>query len=157
MTYPAFPPRRSPSDRMVTVETDIAAPMATVFEVLEDIQLFVRLEDGVRKVTITSEAKTGLGMKSHWEMYNPLTGAEWYVDEEFVHYEKPRQIAYVGDLVGGRRHAGVHNLSENPDGTVHLTFNEVFYIDVGEGIERRLAGLLANVKKEAESRAAAKG
>jgi hypothetical protein len=142
---------------MVTKEADIAAPMTTVFEVIEDIQLFVRLEENVQKVTITSDIKSGLGMKSHWEMGEPRTGAAWCVDEEIVHYDKPRQIAYVGEGAEGKSYAGVHNLSSNPDGSVHLTFNEVFHFAVDAEIERVVAGMVANVKKEAESRAGAKG
>jgi len=156
MGYPAVPPRRNPGDLIVTKEADIAAPMETVFEVLEDIQLFVRLEENVSKVSITSEIKSGVGMKSHWEMYEPSNGAAWFVDEEIVHYDKPRQIAYVGESAEGKSYAGVHNLSPGKNGGTHLVFNEVFHFPVDSSIDKVVAGMVSNVKKESELRSGRK-
>jgi len=156
MACPAIPERKDPTDRLVTKEADIAAPPAVVFEVIEDIQLFVELEENVQKVTITSKVKSGKGMKSHWELRDPASGAEWFVDEEFVHYDKPRQIAYTGVNAQGKNYSGVHNLEAKPDGTTHLVFNEMFHFDVDQSIDGIVAGMIANVKKEAERRASGK-
>jgi hypothetical protein len=152
MAYPAVPAKKHPSDRLVVKTADIAAPMETVFAVIEDIQLFVELEENVQSVTITSEIKQGVGMKSHWELSDPASGAEWFVDEEFIHYDKPRQIAYRGVNAQGKDYTGVHNLSRNPDGTTRLVFNEMFHFDVDGSIEDIVGGMIANVKKEAERR-----
>jgi uncharacterized membrane protein len=152
MAYPAIPQKRHPDDRLVSKSVDIAAPIETVFAVLEDIQLFVELEENVQKVTITSDIKSGVGMCSHWELHDPATGAEWCVDEEFIHYDRPRQIAYAGRNAEGKDYTGVHNLSRNADGSTHLLFNEVFHFDVDEAIDGIVAGMMANVKKESERR-----
>ncbi len=156
MGYPAVPEKKNPTDKLVRKEADIAAPMETVFEVIEDIELFVELEENVRSVTITSEVKKGVGMKSHWELFDPANGAEWFVDEEFVHYDKPKQIAYVGVNAAGMDYTGVHNLSRNEDGTTHLVFNEMFHFDVDDSIDGIVGDMVANVKKESERRSGGK-
>jgi len=156
MGYPAVPERKSATDKLVTKEADIAASPATVFEVIENLELFVELEENVQKVTITSTIKSGKGMKSHWELRDPASGAEWFVDEEFVHYDKPRQIAYTGVNAQGKNYSGVHNLEARPDGTTHLIFNEMFHFDVDHSIDGIVAGMIANVKREAERRASGK-
>ncbi|ADK82635.1 SRPBCC family protein [Sediminispirochaeta smaragdinae] len=154
MGYPAAPAKKHPTDRLVTKTADISAPMLTVFEVIEDIKLFEQLEENVRKVTITSDIKQGLGMKSHWDLFDPSTGEAWYVDEEFIYYEKPKQLAYIGINGEGKDYTGVHNLSENEDGTTHLLFNELFHFPIGDEIENVVEGMMANVKQEAERRSA---
>lgn len=156
MGYPAIPAKKHPTDKLVTKEADIAAPIETVFAVLEDIQLFVELEENVKSVTITSDVKEGVGLKSHWELFDPANGAEWFVDEEFVHYDKPNQIAYVGVNASGMDYTGVHNLSRNADGTTHLTFNEMFHFDVDDSIDPIVEEMVANVKRESERRSGGK-
>jgi uncharacterized protein YndB with AHSA1/START domain len=142
--------KSSPSDRLITKEADIAAPIETVFGVIENIELFVQLEENVRKVTITSAVQRGLGMKSHWELQDPSDGSAWYVDEEIVHYDKPHRIGYRGENAEGKSYAGVHTLSARGDGGTHLVFNEVFHFVVDDSIEDIVGGMVANVKKESE-------
>ena len=146
------PERKSPDDLLITKEAVINAPIETVFEVLEDIKLFVELEECVNKVTITSDIKQGKGMKSHWEMEDPGTGEHWEVDEEVVEYKKPELFSYIGNA-GGKDYAGIHNLRKNPDGTTHLCFNEMFYFKADpEAMDRVVGGMIENVKKESEKR-----
>jgi uncharacterized protein YndB with AHSA1/START domain len=156
MGYPAVPEKKNPGDKLVTKSADIAAPIETVFAVLEDVRLFVELEENVKEVTITSEVKSGKGMKSHWELYDPANGAQWFVDEEFIYYDKPNQIAYTGVNAQGMDYTGVHNLSRNSDGSTRLVFNEMFHFDVDDAIDEIVEGMVANVKKESERRSGGK-
>jgi uncharacterized membrane protein len=156
MDYPAIPEKKHPNDKLVTKTAEIKAPIETVFGVLEDVTLFVELEENVKKVEIVSENSTGLGMKSHWELYDPATGAEWFVDEEFIYFDKPNQIAYVGVNDKGMDYTGVHNLSKNPDGSTHLEFNEMFHFDVDDAIDEIVEGMVSNVKKASEERSGGK-
>jgi|GEM_PF-4925960 hypothetical protein len=153
MSYPSIPQKKTPSDLLVTVGTDIRAAPEVVFEVIEDIESFVRLEENVHKVTIIGDVKRGLGMKSRWEMHEPSNGPAWFCDEEIVHYDKPNQIAYIGENDDGKGYAGVHNLERKPDGTTRLVFNEVFHFPVDESIRQVVEGMVSNVKKESERRA----
>lgn len=155
MTYPKAPEKRSESDLLVSREIDINAPLDTVFSILTDFDLFTELEEPVKSVTITSEIKEGKGLKSHWRLVDPDGGGEWSLDEEIIYYDRPNQYAYVGYGSNGKNYTGVHNLSQNADGSTHHLFNEVFHFEgdpevYGEVLSR----LLENVKKEAEKRSA---
>ena len=152
MTDAKSPERKNPDDVLISREVVISAPRETVFNVLEDIKLFVELEENVKKVTITSDVKQGKGMKSHWIMEDPGTGEHWEVEEEVVEYKKPELFSYIGNA-GGKDYAGIHNLRENRDGTTHLCFNELFYFKADpEALGRVIEGMLQNVKKESERR-----
>jgi len=156
MAYPKIPEKKNPGDVLVQKSADIQAPMETVFEVIEDIKLFVELEENVQEVTITSDIKQGKGMKSHWLLEDPGTGSRWEVDEEIVHYDKPNQIAYVGFAPDGKDYAGIHNLSRNPDGTTRHEFNEMFYFDADpDALGEVVGGMVQNVKEESERRSKA--
>lgn len=149
-----IPERKNPSDVLVSKESDINAPMETVFEVIEDLELFVELEENVKKVTITSDVKKGKGLTSHWVLENPGNGDHWEVDEEIVHYDKPNQISYIGTSDSGNDYAGTHTLTCNEDGSTHLLFNEMFYFEADpQALGEVVGGMLENVKKEAERRA----
>ena len=75
------------------------------------------------------------------------------MDEEIVHYDKPKQIAYLGFAPDGKDYAGVHNLRRNPDGTTHHVFNEMFYFDADpDALGNVVGGMVENVKAEAERR-----
>ena len=154
MSYPKVPQKRSETDLLLSREIDINASLDTVFGVLTDFDIFAELEEPVKSVTITSEVKEGIGLKSHWQLIDPDSGDLWSLEEEIIHYDRPFQYAYVGYGSNGKNYTGVHNLSQNADGSMHLLFNEVFHFDgdpdvYGEIISR----LLMNVKKEAEKRA----
>jgi hypothetical protein len=154
MSYPQVPEKRNESDLLLSKEIDINAPMDVVFMVLTDFDLFVDLEEPVRSITITSEIKEGQGLKSHWLLIDPDTGGEWTLDEEIIYYDQPRQYAYVGHGSNGKDYTGVHNLSENPDGSTHVLFNEAFHFEANPDVYGEILDtLLANVKKEAEKRA----
>jgi hypothetical protein len=153
MAYSPVPPKRNPDDVIITKESDINAPITTVFEVIEDIESFGDLEDGVKSVAITSDVRKGKGVKSHWVLEDLSTHEIWELDEEIIHYDRPYQYAYVG-YAGGKDYSGVHTLSENPDGTTHHLFNEVFFFDIDVDVyDGVVAGLVTNVKKESERRA----
>jgi uncharacterized membrane protein len=153
MAYSTMPEKRNPDDVIISKERDINAPITTVFEVIEDIQAFVELEEGVKSVTITSDIKQGKGMKSHWVLEDLTTHETWELDEEIIYYDKPNQYAYVG-YAGGKDYSGVHTLTENPDGTTHHMFNEAFYFDIDVGVyDGVVGGMVDNVKKWAEERA----
>jgi hypothetical protein len=153
MSHPKIPERRGPDDFLVSCEADIKAPMATVFEVIEDLELFVELESNVKKVIITSEIKKGKGMKSRWLLENPETGASWELDEEIVYYKKPEQLAYVGSSPDGKDYAGAHTLGRNPDGSTHLFFAERFFFKGDPGAFRGVIdGMVANIKRISEER-----
>ena len=156
MTYQKIPQKRTENDLLVSKEIDINAPLDTVFAVLTDFDLFVELEEPVEKVTITSDIKEGKGVKSHWQLVDPDSGGKWSLDEEIIHYDRPFQYAYVGYGSNGKDYSGIHNLSENADGTTHVLFNEVFHFDADPDIFGGiLIQLLENVKKEAEKRSGA--
>ena len=153
MSYPDKPEKRNESDLMVTLEIDINAPIETVFEVVEDIEIFVELEENVRQVTIVSDVKKGKGMKSHWVLEDMVNHVNWELDEEVIYYDKPRQFAYVGYNPDGKDYSGVHNLSQNPDGSTHLLFNECFHFDTEYAVQKRvISGMLENIKKVSEGR-----
>ena len=153
MSYPREPKKRTPNDVMITKESDINAPIATVFSVIEDITNFGDLEAGVKSVTITSDIKKGKGTKSHWVLEDLSTNEAWELDEEIIHYDEPYRYAFVG-YGGGKDYAGVHTLRKNPDGTVHHIFNEVFYFDVDVDVYDKVVGdMVTKVKKESERRA----
>ena len=155
MKYPEVPERKHDTDVLVSRESDVKAPMETVFEVIEDLKLFVELEENVQEVTITSDIKCGEGLTSHWVLEDPGSGEKWEVDEKIIHYDKPRQISYVGFAPDGKDYAGTHNLRENPDGTTHHVFHEMFYFDADPGaLGEVVGGMVENVKKESERRAA---
>ncbi len=156
MKYPEVPERKNPGDVLVSRESDIRAPMETVFEVIEDLKLFVELEENVREVTITSEIKRGEGLTSHWVLEDPVSGEKWEVDEKIIHYDKPRQIAYMGFAPDGKDYAGTHTLRENPGGGTHHVFHEMFYFNADpDALGDVVGGMVANVKKESERRAGA--
>lgn len=152
MAYPKEPEIRSPRDVIISKESHIHAPITTVFEVIEDIQLFVQLEEGIRDVNIISDVKQGKGMKSRWVMEDMATHEVFEAEEEIIYYDKPYQYAYIGSSKG-REYSGVHTLTENADGTTHHLFNEAFYfeidVDVYNGV---VGGMVENVKREAERR-----
>ena len=151
MIHPKVPEKRSETDLLVSKEIDIHAPLDTVFSILIDFDNFAELEEPVQKVTITSEIKEGKGLKSHWELIDPDTGELWSLDEEIIHYNRPHQYVYVGMGSNGKGYTGVHNLSQNADGSTHLEFNEVFHFDGDPDVYGEiLSRLLENVKKEAE-------
>ena len=153
MSYPTAPQKRNPNDVIISKESDIDAPMSTVFSVIEDIEYFGDLEEGVKSVTITSDIKKGKGMKSHWVLEDLSTHETWELDEEIIYYDEPNQYAYIG-YAGGKDYSGVHTLTRNPDGTTHHLFNEAFYFDVDvEVYDEVVGGMVANVKKESERRA----
>ncbi len=150
-----IPERKSAQDVLVSRETDINAPRETVFDVIEDLELFVELEENVKKVDILSEEKKGKGLKSRWELENPGTGEHWVVHEEIIHYDKPHQYSYIGRADDGNDYAGTHTLTENEDGSTHLLFNEMFYFDADpQALGDIVAGMLQKVKQESERRAA---
>ena len=153
MAYPKVPEKRSETDLLVSKEIVINAPLETVFSILTDFDLFSELEEPVQSVTITSEIKEGKGLKSHWKIIDPDSGDLWSLDEEIVHYDRPFQYAYVGYGSNGKNYTGVHNLSQNKDGSTHLVFNEVFHFNGDPEVYGEiLSRLLDNVKKEAEKR-----
>ncbi|MBI9104194.1 MAG: SRPBCC family protein [Spirochaetales bacterium] len=155
MEYPVMPQRRSEKDVLITKESLVKAPLEIVFDVITDLKLFEELEEGVKSVTITSEIKEGKGMKSHWVLQDQSTGEAWELDEEIIYSCRPYQYAYVG-YAGGKDYSGVHTLTANPDGTTSHLFNEAFYFDVDpEVYDEVVGGMVTNVKKEAEKRAAA--
>ena len=154
MKYPEIPERKNPTDVLVSRESEVQAPPETVFEVIEDLKLFVELEENVKEVTITSEIKSGKGLTSHWVLEDPGTGERWEVDEEIVHYDKPNQIAYIGFAPDGKDYAGIHNLTKNPDGTTHHVFNEMFYFEADpDALGEVVGGMVENVRMESERRA----
>jgi hypothetical protein len=157
MSEMRLPGRKSPDDLYVVVEADIDAPMDIVFSVVEDQQLFVELEENVRSVTINSEIRKGLGMKSSWELYHPDTMESWFVDEEIVYYDSPRRYAYDGASPDGKNYAGIHNLTDLGGNRTHLKFEEYFYFSISEKeITEVVSGMVANVKKASESRSKSK-
>lgn len=152
MSYPKVPTRRDEDDVTVHVATEVAAPISTVFEVIEDLELFVSLEAQTISVDYLTEHHRGLGVKTRWTMRDPKNGELWGSDEEIIHYDKPSQYAYVGNS-RGRDYGGVHTLSENPDGSTHHEFNEVFHFDADPGaFDSTVRKMVDNVKKEAERR-----
>jgi len=85
-------------------------------------------------------------------MRDPDTDEIWEADEEIVHYDKPHQYAYTGHS-RGRDYAGVHTLTENPDGTTHHEFNEVFHFAAEPAAYRQtIEKMVANAKQLAERR-----
>ncbi|MDC7235855.1 MAG: SRPBCC family protein [Spirochaetales bacterium] len=149
-----MPVRRSADDLYVVIEEHINAPVEVVFSVVEDLQLFVELEENVKKVTITSEIEKGLGLKTSWELYHPDSGASWFVDEEIVYYDSPRRYAYEGYSPDGKNYAGLHNLSPTDDGGTNLRFEEYFYFSTDEhAMTEIVRGMVNNVKKAAELKA----
>lgn len=153
MSDTTIPERKNPGDVLVTKEADVEASKETVFEVLEDVKLFEELEENVKNVEIVSEVKSGKGMKSQWLLENPGTGERWEVYEEFVEYDKPNRIYYIGTASDGNDYAGIHTLTENENGTTHHLFNEMFYFDADpEALGRVVEGMVQNVKQEAERR-----
>ncbi len=151
--YPRVPKKRSPSDIIISKETQIAAPVETVFDVVTDLQLFVELEEGVKSVTVTSDISEGKGTTTHWVLVDQSTGENWELDEEIIYYRKPYQYAYVGSS-GGKDYSGVHTLERNPDGSTHHIFNEAFHFDVDPEVYGEVVGgMVQNVKREAERRA----
>lgn len=156
LKYSVLPEKRNTDDIIISMESTIHAPIDIVFDVITDIELFAELERGIKSVTITSDIKEGAGMKSHWILEDQITGEEWALDEEILFSDRPYQYGYIG-LAGGKDYSGVHTLTENPDGSVRHQFNEAFYFDVNEAEYGDVVeGMVANVKKEAERRAAAR-
>jgi uncharacterized membrane protein len=152
MEYSKVPEMRNPGDVIISKASDISAPITTVFEVIEDIQLFVELEEGIRDVKIISDVKQGKGMKSRWVMEDMGTHEVFEVEEEIIHYDKPYQYVYVGSSEG-REYSGVHTLTENSDGTTNHLFNEAFYFDIDIDVYNQVVGgMVENVKREAERR-----
>ncbi len=149
---PREPPGRGSGDLRVHVESEVAAPISTLFEVIEDLELFASLEANTTSVIVTTSHRRGLGVKSRWTALHPEIGEEKTFEEEIVHYDKPHQYAYVGGG-DGWDYAGVHTLSENSDGTTHHEFNEIFYFDADRAhFEAAVNGLVTNAKAEAERR-----
>ncbi len=152
MSYPRVPPIHSDGDLVVRVVSEVDAPIATLFSVIEDLELFTSLETQTATVTYTSRQRRGLGVKSHWTMRDPATDETWESDEEIVHYDSPYQYAYEG-VSHGKTYAGVHTLSANADGSTHHEFNEVFHFDADPDAYRTtVETMIANTKREAEQR-----
>ena len=151
MNYPKVPAKRNDSDLLLTVERDVRAPIEVVFDVLTDFELFVELEEPVKKVITDPKLIKGKGYKSRWEMENPESGAKWSCDEEILHFERPYQYAYAGHGANGNDYTGVHTLNSNHDGSTHHEFNEVFHFDADRSVFLAVLNrLVDNVKKEAE-------
>jgi hypothetical protein len=157
-----MPELRTPHDVVISKMTDIQAPIEVVFDVITDFQLFVELEEGVKSVTILSDegagagtdGGTGVGTRSRWVLEDQSTGAEWTLEEEVIAYDRPRSYAYVG-YAGGKDYSGVHTLTENGEGSTRHQFSEAFYFDVDRRVyEEVVSGMMHNVKKEAQRRAA---
>lgn len=149
---PREPPGRGSGDLRVHVESEVAAPITTLFEVIEDLELFASLEANTTSVIVTSSHQRGLGVRSRWTALDPENGEEKTFDEEIVHYDKPHQYAYVGGGEGWD-YAGVHTLSKNPDGTTHHEFNEIFHFEADRAhFEAAVNGMVTNAKIEAERR-----
>lgn len=149
-----LPDRKSSDDVYVVVEAEIDAPKEVVFSVVEDLQLFVELEENVKKVTITSDIKKGLGLKTSWELYHPDTKDSWFVDEEIIYYDPPHRYGYDGKSPDGKDYAGIHTLSTLENGKTKLKFEEYFYFPISrDEITEVIAGMVSNVKKASEERA----
>ncbi len=147
--------RRSPDDVVLSSERTVAAAPELVFAVVTDFELFVRLEEGVSRVTIISDHAEGVGVRSRWELVDQSTGEQWTLDEEVVSWDPPFRYAYTGNG-GGKDYSGVHTLTRNPDGTTHHRFDEAFHFAVDRGVYQEvIEGLMSHVKREAERRAAA--
>ncbi len=148
-----IPEKRNSDDLIVVKEAHIQAPADVVFSVLEDLSLFVELEENVRSVEITSEIQKGVGMTSHWELEDPLTGESWSVDEKVTAYNPPHLFSYSGRAADGKDYAGTHALQQMEDGSTLLRFTEVFYFPGdAESLNRVVGGMVDNVKKTAEKR-----
>ena len=153
MDYPKVPTKRNKDDLLTTVESDINAPMEIVFDVLTDFELFAELDGPVKKVITDPNTVKGKGYQSHWKLEDPGTGDKWELDEEILHYDRPRQYAYSGHGTNGKDYTGVHNLSRNPDGSTHHHFNEVHHFIADPAVYgKSQKGLSDKVKKEAEKR-----
>ena len=151
MPYPRVPPNPD-DDLAVRIVSEVTAPRSTVFEVIEDLELFSSLETNTTEVEYETEHRRGLGVKTRWTMRDPESGETWESHEEIVHYDPPHQYAYRG-AAEGRDYSGVHTLTENADGTTRHEFNEVFHFDADPPTyEAAVAELIANAKREAERR-----
>ena len=138
---------------VITVDAEVNAPITTVFEVLEDLELFAELDPLVRAVTFLSPQRRGSGVSTRWEMWDPDANTMVESSEEVVLHEPPVRFGYTGSF-SGNRYAGTHSLTENPDGTTQLHFVETFYFDADRDAYRAAVDrLILNIKGEAERRA----
>lgn len=155
MSHPKIYPKSNPDDVVLCRETDIQAPITTVFDVATDLELFAELDPPVQSVKITSEIKKGKGVKTHWIAISDYSNKQIEWDEEIIHYERPNQYAFrVTD--GEEVYEGVHTLTSNPDGSTHIMFCETYHFKAdSEKFGKTLEGLLNNIKNEAERRAQA--
>ena len=150
MSLPTIPPKKQSSDLHLCVEMDINAPIEIVFQVIANPQNFVELESVVQKVEVIG-GHHGKGMITRWHIQDSNTGKNIINDEECTHYEPPYQFAYRV-TAGERPYAGVHTLTQNPDGTTHIEFNEVWYYPTDAAIKKHIIdNMILNVKRMAEN------
>jgi len=151
--FPRVPPKADPNDRQLSSTIAVRAPIGVVFDVLTDIELFAELDPPVLSCEITSQVKRGLGVTSHWVAISDDLSKHIEWDEEVIHYESPHQYAFRVTQ-GDEMYEGVHTLTDDSDGSVTIEFWETFHFAV-DAVKRQqsIDGLLANVKREAETRA----
>ena len=144
--------KKDPTNLQLKVEIDIDAPIAIVFDVITDLELFQELEPIAQSVTITSDIKQGVGTKSHWVVVDPFTKEQVENDEEIIYYDPPYQYGFKV-LSGNQMSKGAHTLLENNDGTTHLHLCETFYFTVDPQAYREvIEELVKNIKRVAEKR-----